>query len=148
MPEELEQILKLVFVYVGLGGFLYTVYSILMALLSKSWVPVSGTITEHGMNETRDSDGDYMYEAKVQYTYEYRNRPYKGERIAYGFGSWNIKWFVEGAYREVVARAPELTVYVNPRKPKISSALCGVRNFHVATLIFFIVWNLAVLKIF
>lgn len=147
MSEGSELIFTIVFVGVGIGGVLYSIYSILMAMLTKSWIPVSGVITAHEMDEVTDNDGDYMYEAKVQYTYEYRNRPYKGDRIAFGFESWNIRWLVEGAYREAIARAPEITIYVNPRKPKRSCALCGVRNFHLATLLFFTGWNLVVFKV-
>ncbi len=146
MPEEIEFLIKVVFIAIGIGGIIYSFYSALMTRAALSWIPVSGSITSHGIDETRDSDGDYMYEAKVEYIYEYRGRKYSGKRIAFGFGSWNIKWFVQGAYIEVVSRAPYITVYVNPKSPKISCALSGIRSFHLANIIFFTVWNIIVYK--
>ncbi len=147
MLGELETLIKFACVVIGVGGILYSSYSVLMTQVAKSWVPVSGNITSHGVDETRDSDGDYMYKAKVEYEYEYRGRKYKGNRIAFGFGSWNIKWLVYGAYKEAVARAPVIIVCVNPKNPKISSALSGVRNFHLANITFFTLWNIIVYKV-
>ena len=71
MPEELEFIIKVVFVLVGIGGAVYSIYTAIMAKISRSWVPVVGEIISHEMDESRDSDGDYMYKAKVEYIYKY-----------------------------------------------------------------------------
>lgn len=148
MPEEIEFLIKISFLVIGIGGILHAFYSLLMTRAAESWIPVSGRITSHGIEEKRDSDGDYMYKAKVEYLYEYRGRKYKGKRIAFGFGSWNIKWLVQKSYREAISRAPAITVYIDPKNPKISSALSGVRNFHLANITFFTVWNIFIYKIF
>lgn len=146
MPEELEFLIKLSFVVVGVGGILYSLYSTLMAKAATSWIPVSGSITSHWIDENTN-DGDYIYEPKVEYIYEYRGRKYIGKRIAFGLSPWNIKWLVQGAYNEATSRAPALTVFVNPRHPKVSSALTGIRSFHVGNIIFFSVWSVIVYKV-
>lgn len=147
MPDELELLVKFILAAVGVGGGGYSLYAVLLTQAAKSWLPVSGTITSHSIDVERDSDGDYMYEAKVCYTYEYRGRSHKGKRIAFGFGSWNIKSFVQNAYIDSVARAPSVTVHVNPKNPKMSTILCGIRLFHIANVAFFTVWNVIMYKI-
>lgn len=144
MPEELEFIIKVIFVVVGIGGALYSVYTSIMAKISCNWVPVEGQIIHHEMDESRDNDGDYMYKAKVEYVYEYKHRTYKGKRIAYGFGSWNIRSLVYKAYGDAISSYPKVRVYVNKNSPKVSSILVGIRSFHVANILFFSFWNVVV----
>lgn len=147
MSDELEWLIKFVLAAVGIGGVVYSLYAILLTQAAKSWLPVPGTITSHSIDVERDSDGDYMYEAKVCYTYEYRGRSYKGKRIAFGFSSWNVKSFVQNAYIDSVARVPSVTIHVNPKNPKISTILCGIRSFHIANAVFFSVWNIIMYKV-
>lgn len=148
MTDSFLLILKSVFVLVGIGGGVFSLYTLMMSNAAKTWLPVKGAIDSHGFWESRDNDGGWMYEASVTYTYEFRGRKYQGKRIAFGFSSWNIKWLVQGAYRAAIARAPKVIVRVNPRHPTMSSILYGTRSFHVANLLFFIFWNVAIYKIF
>ncbi|WNO11277.1 DUF3592 domain-containing protein [Teredinibacter sp. KSP-S5-2] len=147
MPESIEFIIKLIFVAVGIVGGLYSLYSILLSQAANSWSTVSGKIEFHGVEESRDSDGDLMYEAKVEYSYEFRGRRYTGKRIGFGLGSWNIKWLVWSAYREATKMAPRATVFVNPRNPKLATLLKGIKSFHVVNVLFFTGWNIVVYKV-
>lgn len=146
MFEFLESIVTFIFVAVGIGAALYSIRSCLITRSAKTWMQVSGKIISHGIDESRDVDGDYTYEATVEYTYEYRGRRLGGSRIAFGFGSWNIKWLVQGVYRDAVARAPAVTVFVNPKNPKQSCFICGIRSFHIANIVFFSLWNFVLYK--
>ncbi|WP_045856721.1 DUF3592 domain-containing protein [Teredinibacter purpureus] len=146
MPEEFEFLIKALFVVIGIGGALYSAYATIMAKISCGWVPVTGKITSHEMDESRDSDGDSMYKAKVEYAYEYRGRRYNGKRIAFGFSSWNIRSLVSKAYSEAISEYPAVKVYVNGNSPKISSILVGIRSFHIANILFFNFWNIIVYK--
>jgi len=144
MPEELEFLIKVIFVIAGIGGALYSIYSIAMTKIACKWVSVEGEITHHEIDESRDSDGDYMYKAKVEYVYEYHRRKYTGKRIAFGFGSWNIRSLVDRAYGEAISNYPKVRVFVNQNSPSTSSILVGIRSFHIANILFFSFWNVVV----
>lgn len=148
MPEPFLFLIQLLFVVIGIGGIAHALYSAVMSILATSWKHKSGTIEYHSLEENGDSDGDTFYEAKVKYSYQFRNKYYSGNRIGFGFSSWNIKWIVASAYNESVLLAPSVTVFVNPNKPSVSTVLTGLKAFHFLNILFFSIWNILLFSIF
>ena len=92
---------------------------------SLSWLPAKGTVLSSEVKiETRTSHGGShpttftFYRPRVTYAYEYQGKRYESRRIIVA----DINWPKQEA-EEAVARYPvhsEITVWVNPARPKIA----------------------------
>jgi len=109
----------------GIGTILYGIRTRRLQQESLSWPPAKGTILSSEVKiETRTSHSGSLpstftfYRPSVTYNYEYQGQSYQSRRIIVA----DINWPKKEA-EEAVARYPvhsEVTVWVNPARPKIA----------------------------
>ncbi len=109
----------------GIGTLIYGVRTRRLQQQSLSWLPAKGTVLSSEVKiETRTSHGGShpttftFYRPRVTYSYEYQGKSYESRRIIVA----DINWPKQEA-EEAVARYPvnsEVTVWVNPARPKIA----------------------------
>ena len=111
----LERLIAIVFCCVGLWCLFRGFARLFLPVPELAWTPVSGTMTESGIDEDSDGDGT-TYSAKLQYRYHWHGINYIGGRIA-PLEMWSsVRWTAESFVRKY-PRGREVTVYVNPRNP-------------------------------
>ncbi len=124
-PGLLMRLFGILLTACGIGTFLYGVRTRRLQQQSISWPPAKGTVLSSEVKiETRTSHrGSHpttftFYRPRVTYTYEYQGKSYESHRIIVA----DINWPKQEA-EEAVERYPvhsEITVWVNPARPKIA----------------------------
>lgn len=124
-PGLLMRLFGILFTFCGIGTILYGIRTRRLQQQSLSWPPAKGTILSSEVKiETQTSHrGSHpstftFYRPSVTYNYEYQGKSYQSRRII----AADINWPKKEA-EEAVARYPvhsEVTVWVNPARPKIA----------------------------
>ena len=124
-PGLLVRLFGILLTVCGIGTILYGVRTRRLQQQSLSWAPATGTILNSEVEiETKTSHrGSHpttftYYRPRVTYAYEYQGKSYESRRIIVA----DINWPKKEA-EEAVARYPvhsEVTVWVNPARPKIA----------------------------
>ena len=140
MNEYLEPIVKIILFTVGIGGIVYTIFSLLFSINAKSWPIIVGVIEYCDLEEELDNDGDINYKANVTYSYEYRGRTYISKRVGYGLLSSNMRFMIASAYNKAIYNYPKAFIKVNPKRPSMATLLTGIHLYHTITLLFFIIF--------
>ena len=146
MLLEVESIFLLIFQGIGVFGMVSSIVTLFKSVYVVSWPSTIGEIVNGGVEEEFDSDGDVLYQTKIEYRYSINGLTYKSSRVAYGLMAWNVFWLVSGVFSEATKNYPSTRVKYNPKNPGESTLISGVRRFHIANLIFFSVWNWLVFK--
>jgi hypothetical protein len=141
MMELALALVPLIFKSIGVLGLTYALYAMQKSKRACTWPQVEGTLTDAFIEDERDSDGDRMFTAKAEYVYKVGALVFRSRRIAFGLHGWSFKWLVSGAFEDITRTQPRVTVYYNPTRPQEATLLHGVRRFHLAMLVFFIVWT-------
>jgi hypothetical protein len=92
---------------------------------SKEWPTVDGIVTSSELNKTRDSDGNDMYSANIQYNYSVDGNNYSEGSIGTIDGSTSIKSSVTKTLRKY-AKGTKVTVYYDPEFPNTAVLEPGV----------------------
>lgn len=119
-----------------------------MTLRAKEWILVNGEITSNVIDTSEFRYGSDTHYARIEYKYSYGGLSYIGDRISFGFRSWSIVLLVWGPYSEIILNYPNAKVYVNPKSPEISCLIAGIRTFHLASALLFLVWNIFAYVVF
>ena len=83
---------------------------------SKEWPSVEGVITHSDLIKSRDSDGNDMYSANVQYEYSVENKKYSDSGIRVSDAKTSVKSNVKKTLRKY-AVGTTVTVYYDPEFP-------------------------------
>ena len=86
------------------------------AKASKEWPSVKGIITHAELIKSRDSDGNDMYSANVQYEYSVENKKYSDSGIRVSDAKTSVKSNVKKTLRKY-AVGTTVTVYYDPEFP-------------------------------
>jgi hypothetical protein len=108
------------FAAVGVGAFVWGVWTLLDWRETSSWVPTSAQIVTVELEEHEDDEGGSTYETTATYRYDYSGTTYTGTRVAIDTGSDNIGSFQQRLYTELrSAQASNLpvTAYIDPDEP-------------------------------
>lgn len=130
-----EQLIAFCFILFGIGGFLYSLYIALKSYGAKKWKLSKAFINKSLIEEDCDGDG-CSYKAKVNYTYNYNGKLYKSDKVAFGDFSNSSKYLARKVVKQYIEGFPN-RVYVNPKRPKESVLLVGVKGLHILHILFF-----------
>lgn len=86
------------------------------AVASKEWPTVEGTITRSELAKSRDSDGNTMYSANVNYDYIVDGKQYDGSSIRVVDGTTSVKSGVKKTVRKY-KEGSSVTVHYDPEFP-------------------------------
>src|SRR5258708_5867433 len=75
---------------VGFGVLGYGLLTARRATAPAGWPTTPGTIANLDLTEGSDEDST-TYEVKVQYTYTVAGTPYRGSRLAFGYGATSFR---------------------------------------------------------
>ncbi|WP_346854458.1 DUF3592 domain-containing protein [uncultured Draconibacterium sp.] len=118
---------------------------------SKSWPQVQGVISFSELNKTRDSDGNDMYSASVQYSYSVDGKEYSGSNIRTVDGQTSVKGSVKKTLKKYET-GTSVSVYYDPEFPNTAVLEPGTGFLFgmllKLPLLFCIVSVLMVLKLF
>jgi hypothetical protein len=107
------------FAAVGVGAFVWGIWTLLEWRETASWVPTSAQIVAVELEEHSDDDGS-TYQTTATYRYDYSGTTYTGTRVAIDTGSDNIGGFQHRIYAELRAAQESntpVTAYLDPDEP-------------------------------
>ncbi len=140
MSKEVEDIFILLFWGIGIGGVVHGVWALLMSVSSSSWPTVIGEIVSSGIDSERDSEGTWMYEARMKYKYKVRGKTYTGKRIGFGLQADSTRWLVSSALKKASRIQPKVKIRYRSSNPNSCTVLTGLQVFHFSNLAFFTAW--------
>ena len=123
-------IIPLCTIFIILGSWLCIkgIKKCLSASRSKNWTQVQCLVLSSIIEESKNSDGDPMFEAKVSYQYHHNGSRYIGNKIYFGYGSSSEK----NDSLEIINLLPEgktISVYFNPENPNEAVLIPGIQRF-------------------
>jgi hypothetical protein len=130
---SIEKIAGLVLFIVGIGGVLDSLYLMLKSWGAKKWKLTHAIINRSTIEEDCDEDG-CSYVAKINYSYDYNGKHYKSDRIAFGYDVKSLKMIAKRMVQKYNPNLPSM-VYVNPKSPKESVLLVGIKGFHFVGIV-------------
>lgn len=137
---NIESIIFPLFWGIGIGGMLWSIWTLVLSLAAKSWPVARGHIHRYGIDISYDSDRERQYEAKIHYSFKVRERPYSGERIGFGLVGTNIPWLASSPLKKAIRNYPRVKVRYQADNPKRSTVLVGLQFFHLVNFAFFSFW--------
>jgi hypothetical protein len=143
---EFEKLIAFGFILFGLGGVLYSLLMMLKSVGAKKWILSKAHINNALIDEDCDEDG-CTYEAKVNFSYNYKSINYNSDKVAFGYFSNSFEFLAKRLIKHYIPGYPT-KVYVNPRRPQQAVLIVGIKGFHLFNIIFFSVFNLLGVYIF
>ncbi|WP_395373390.1 DUF3592 domain-containing protein [Marinicella sp. W31] len=97
---------------------LYEIIIFIKGQSSKSWRAHPAEVLALGIDTRQD---DYIEESKafIHYEYRYAGRQYQGKKVMYG-DLWSSNYDDSFEYIRGIVTGDKITVYVNPKNPRIS----------------------------
>lgn len=112
-------------IVIGLLGTLGGGQLIWYAWASRKWPSTKGTIISRRLNVGTQTEGNPTYHADIRYEYHVDGRRHESGKISYkAYGSTNPKGAVDTL--EQHKTGAEVTVYYNPRNPKVAVLYPGI----------------------
>jgi len=145
--QSYEILILFLFLIAGIGGIIYSLFTMFLSIRAKKWKKTPADILSSHVDVSCDDEGDYNYKAKIRYSYSYRGHRYCSTKIAFGYVGNTIEYFANRVAYKFFPDSPT-TAYLNPKHPKISVLLVGIKYFHFFNLIFFIVFTAIAIKFF
>lgn len=117
------------FILFGMAFIVRGFSNIRLALYTKTWQYALGTITRSELSEDLDSEGEKLYKFVIEYSYTLDGTEYKGKTIFIGDGFYtNDKSKVDEYLKKFVV-FQRVSVYYNPKKPKMSVLEKGLNKY-------------------
>jgi Protein of unknown function (DUF3592) len=111
-----EVLISLLFIVVGAGFVIWSVFGLVSAVLSRQWPSVPGTIVVSDLHRAND-EGSYTYRPEVCYRYSVSGTEYVANVTRYGDG---ISLSTSKPAVKTVRKYPVgklVTVHYNPHNP-------------------------------
>ena len=137
MNKSLDPIILLIFYLIAYGGLIKTLFDLYVNGLAKNWPQVEVTILNSDIEELQQSNESSSYVVNVHYSYQYKGHNYRSTRIAFGYWSNQLLKAALVLLRKFET-GKTVKAYINPKKPRISVLIAGVRYFHLLNTGFFI----------
>jgi|GEM_PF-2876675 len=80
----------------------------------------------------------------LSYSYVVEGEEYRSGQVGYGYPPDAIELIARNELKAVMAQAPEVVVYYDPRKPDVSVLMNGFKVFHALRMLLIVLFFLTV----
>ena len=121
-------VIKAVFIILGLA-LLREIRLSMSSIRAERWRRAEGLL-ENAAEKPHDS-----LQTDIEYNFAVDGENYSATRIGFGFPLRLTELIAKKEFANVMAQAPELTVYYDPRNPNKSALLAGFKPFHAIKIV-------------
>jgi len=105
------------------------------AIISKTWQQTSGNLCKWNIRTEQVGDDTTLHVDEFKYTYAVNGVDYESNVIGYGFPNGMSVIYTQKTLDEVLKDSPSLKVFYNPKNPKYSVLIAGIRIYHASKVI-------------
>jgi len=112
----------------GLGSLVWSAWITYLAVMSRQWPQVEGTIVVSDLQRSKDSEGGYSYRPEVTYQYTVGGKEFVGSRTRFGVWlatSWSAPSLRVLQQYKMGSRVP---VHYDPNDPEESILETGING--------------------
>jgi len=134
VPQIIASITLYIAFFFVLLALLHEIRLGLLSLRAKNWTQTEGSIEKWDISTGSEGEDGQVYVKNMEYKYSVGEVVHCSKRIGFGFPYEITFFFAHGALNEVLAFAPAVTPYYNPKNPAESTLVTGFRLYHLMRL--------------